>query len=68
MFNLENIVFGVIVITLVLGIFIGFVLGINDQKKRNREHYTIMINAAMKDAYQAGYADGKAKKRNLGDF
>lgn len=51
-----------------IGVFFGSILGTAHGVKDERKKAAKLINAAMRDAYKAGYADGKSKKRNLGDF
>lgn len=51
-----------------LGIFGGYVYGINEQK-RTKAHYTRLINSAMANAYNAGFTDASTtgKKRPSGN-
>lgn len=46
---------------LFFGALIGTALGIKDEAKKARKHWQDLINRAMRDAYNAGYADGSAK-------
>lgn len=46
---------------LFFGAIIGTALGIKDEAKKARKKWEDLINRAMRDAYNAGYIDGKGK-------
>jgi len=54
---------------LFFGAIIGTALGIKDEAKKSQRKWEDLINRAMRDAYNAGYADGngKGKKRPSGN-
>jgi hypothetical protein len=55
-------------IAFALGVFGGYVIGINEQK-RTKAHYSRLINSAMTNAYNAGFTDASTtgKKRPSGN-
>jgi energy-converting hydrogenase Eha subunit A len=67
--NTENIFVLGYAFALLVGVVIGFIYGINDQKKEERKRYDWLVNSAMTNAYQAGFIDGenKGKKRPSGN-
>lgn len=50
-----------VVITVLLTVMVGFVIGVNDEKKKREKYYHELTTRAMADAYNAGYVDGKNK-------
>mgnify|MGYP006935490331 CR=1 FL=1 len=46
---------------LFFGGIIGTALGIKDEAKKSQRKWEDLINRAMRDAYNAGFADGKGK-------
>jgi uncharacterized membrane protein YqgA involved in biofilm formation len=54
-----------VILTAVVGLFfgaiIGTAIGIKDEAKKSQRKWEDLINRAMRDAYNAGYADGKGK-------
>ena len=52
-----------------LGCFGGFIMGIKNEARKARAHYTRLINSAMENAYNAGFTDASTtgKKRPSGN-
>lgn len=64
----QNWVYIISAIMFGLGVFGGYVYGINEQK-RTKAHYSRLINSAMTNAYNAGFTDASTtgKKRPSGN-
>lgn len=64
---LFNVIYwGGVIVAFLLSVMVGFIIGVKDEANKNTKRYNNMINRAMRDAYNAGFIDGKSKKRNLG--
>ena len=54
-----------VILSALVGLFfggvIGTALGIKDEAKKSQRKWEDLINRAMRDAYNAGVADGKGK-------
>ena len=48
-----------VVIAVGLTVMAGFVIGVNDERKKKDKHYHDLTTRAMADAYNAGFIDGK---------
>lgn len=67
--NIETAIILAALVGLFFGAIIGTALGIKDEAKKSERKWANLINRAMRDAYNAGFADGsdKGKKRPSGN-